>query len=169
MPPHEDAPRFAADRMLGRLARWLRILGFDVAYAPQLTGEVLLQLALREGRVMLTRDTRLLRRRPLPPHLFVVADRFREQLLQVARAFSLNVHARLLSRCVECNRELVQVERQAVHGRVPPYVWASQSRFRRCPRCGRLYWNGTHRAHILDELRRLGLGAEPRGGAASPH
>jgi uncharacterized protein with PIN domain len=152
-----DAPlaAFAVDKMLGRLARWLRILGHDVAYGPHLSGRTLLRRARRERRLLLTRDTRLLRDPELPPHLFIASDHFREQLRQVAAAVPLG--AGFLRRCLDCNRPLEAVAREAVAARVPPYVLATQDHFERCSRCRRIYWPATHRTHMLDELAALGL------------
>jgi uncharacterized protein len=146
---------FAVDKMLGRLARWLRILGHDVAYGPHLSGRTLVDRARREHRLLLTRDTRLLRDPHLPPHLFITSDHFREQLRQVAAAVPLG--AGFLHRCLDCNRPLEAVAREAVAATVPPYVLSTQERFERCPGCGRVYWPATHRAHMLDELAALGL------------
>ena len=154
-----EALRFAADRMLGRLARWLRILGHDVAYGPHLGGRSLVSCARREGRVILTRDTRLTRDRELPPHLFLESDHFREQLRQVAAAVPLST-SRMLRRCLDCNRILDEVPRERVQGRVPPYVWDTNERFLACGGCARLYWPATHRTHMLRELKGLGLVVE---------
>jgi uncharacterized protein with PIN domain len=152
---------FAVDKMLGRLARWLRILGHDVAYGPHLGGRTLASCARREGRLLLTRDTRLVRDPDLPPHLFVASDHFREQLRQVAAAVPLG--GRFLGRCLDCNRPIEPVEKDAVRERVPPYVFATQAAFHRCSGCGRLYWAATHRTRMLAELAALGLepGANP--------
>jgi uncharacterized protein with PIN domain len=141
--------------MLGRLARWLRILGHDVAYGPHLSGRTLVERARREQRLLLTRDTRLLRDPHLPPHLFIASDHFRDQLREVAAAARLG--AGFLHRCLDCNRPLEAVPRDAVAAAVPPYVFATQEHFQRCPHCGRVYWPATHRAHMLDELAALGL------------
>ena len=153
-----DDLRFAVDRMLGRLARWLRILGHDVAYGPHLGGRALIDLARREGRVLLTRDTRLVRSRDLPPHLFIDSDHFREQLRQVATAFALG-GAALLGRCLDCNRVLDELPRERARDRVPVFVWETAERFLVCGGCGRLYWPATHRAHVVRELEALGLAA----------
>jgi uncharacterized protein with PIN domain len=155
--------RFAVDRMLGRLARWLRILGHDVAYGPHLRGRTLAACARREERLLLTRDTRLVRDPDLPPHLFVTSDHFREQLREVAAAVPLAAGP-FLTRCLGCNRPLDEVARESVRERVPPYVWDTASRFLRCARCDRLYWPATHREHMLRELAALGL---PPAGAAA--
>ena len=156
--------RFAVDKMLGRLARWLRIIGQDVAYGPHLSGTTLLGTARREGRTILTRDTRVLRRRDLPPHLFIVSDRFREQLHQVVTQYGIDVYACLLTRCLECNVALVEVARPRVQGRVPPYVWATQARFHVCPRCDRVFWAATHLERMRAELERLGMPPSSRSG-----
>jgi uncharacterized protein with PIN domain len=148
--------RFAVDRMLGRLARWLRVLGHDVAYGSHLGGRTLLDCARREGRLLVTRDTRLLRGRDLPPHLFITSDHFREQLREVAGAVPLG-GAPLLHRCLDCNRPLDEVPRERAEGRVPAFVWSTTERFLGCACCGRLYWPATHRARMLGELEALGL------------
>ena len=95
---------FAVDKMLGRLARWLRILGHDVAYGPHLSGRTLVEHARRERRLLVTRDTRLLRDPHLPPHVFITSDHFREQLRQLASVVPLG--AGFLGRCLDCNRAL---------------------------------------------------------------
>lgn len=148
-------PKFAADAMLGRLAKWLRLLGFDTAYAPDLPDAALLARARREGRILLTRDTRLLRRRNLPPHVFVRDDDFRAQLRQVIGACGLEAGGGFLTRCAACNRELRPADRSAVRERVPPYVFATQEQFALCPDCGRVYWGATHVARMAEELRRI--------------
>lgn len=159
------APRFLADRMLGKLARWLRIVGYDTAYLPQLSPEGVMREARRQGRLILTRDTRLLRRKDAPPFVFVHSDRFREQLQQVVDTLHLDPVRALFTRCVECNRTLEEVTKDKVRDRVPEYVWQTQNEFRRCPECHRLYWGATHRDHVLAELQRLGMMREEGEGS----
>ncbi|MEW6299822.1 MAG: Mut7-C RNAse domain-containing protein [Thermodesulfobacteriota bacterium] len=151
------SPRFLADRTLGKLAKWLRILGYDTASLPQLTPDGLVREGRRQGRIILTRNTRLLRRRDAPPLIFVRSDHFREQLKQVVDACHLDPERWLFTRCIACNRALEEVPKDMVQGRVPEYVWHTQDVFCRCPQCQRVYWGATHRDHVLDELRRLGL------------
>lgn len=148
---------FAVDAMLGRLARWLRVLGHDAAYGPHLRGRTLLRLARAERRWVLTRDTRLRREAPLPPLVFVTSDHLREQLRQVAAAVPLDGRD-FLRRCVACNRLVEPVAPDAVRERVPPYVLATQRAFHVCPGCRRVYWSATHRTRIRAELEALGLG-----------
>ncbi|HSD10000.1 MAG TPA: Mut7-C RNAse domain-containing protein, partial [Candidatus Binatia bacterium] len=101
---------------------------------------------------------RLTRRAGLPPFLRVESDRFRDQLRQVIDAFAIDPEEALFRRCIECNTELVDAARAEAEGRVPTFVLASQTRFRRCPRCRHLYWEATHVARVRDELSRMGLG-----------
>jgi uncharacterized protein with PIN domain len=150
-------PRFLADRMVGRLARWLRIVGYDTAYLPQLSPQGLLREGRRQGRVLLTRDTRLLREKDAPPLLFIRDDHFREQLKQVIHECHLTPMTSLFSRCSECNQVLAAVEKETLQGQVPEYVWRTQETFHRCPECHRLYWGATHKDHVLAELRRIGI------------
>ena len=155
--PAAPASRFLADRMVGKLARWLRILGYDTVYLPQLSPEGVMREARRQGRLILTRDTRLLRRKDAPPFVFVQSDRFREQLRQVVDTLHLDPVRALFTRCAECSRTLEEVAKDQIRDRVPEYVWQTQNEFRRCPGCHRVYWGATHRDHVLAELQRLGM------------
>jgi len=161
--PPAAATAFAIDKMLGRLARWLRILGHDVAYGPHLSGRTLVERARRERRLLLTRDTQLLRDPHLPPHVFITSDHHREQLRQLAGVVPLG--AGFLRRCLDCNRTLETVARDDVRNAVPAYVFATQEHFQRCPHCGHVYWPATHRDHMRAELAALGLGAAVEGAA----
>jgi uncharacterized protein with PIN domain len=148
---------FAVDTMLGRLARWLRILGHDVAYGPHLRGRTLARCARREGRLLLTRDTRLVRDPELPRFLFVRSDRFRDQLREVAAVVPLG--GGFLTRCLDCNRPLTAAGPRAD---VPELVAASGAPLLRCPSCDRVYWHATHGEHMRAELAALGLAPEVR-------
>lgn len=147
---------FAVDRMLGRLARWLRALGHDAAYGPELHGPVLVATARREGRVIVTRDTRLARRRDLPPTIFIAHDRFRDQLLEVARAVPLAPEG-FCTRCLDCNVLLEETTREAVGERIPAHVLATEARVWTCPSCRRVFWAATHIARMRDEMAKLGI------------
>jgi hypothetical protein len=161
------APRFLADAMLGRLARWLRILGYDAEYFPGEDDE-LIRRARREGRLLLTRDTRLLRRRAagarpvpgrdaerLPPHLFIESDHVMEQLRQVVAALHLRPAAPPAHRCSCCNAVLEPRDKAQVLGLIPDFVWSHQQAFWACPRCQRIYWAGTHRRRMEEVIRAL--------------
>lgn len=149
-------PRFLADCMLGKVARWLAILGYDSAYARPEEGDdrALQERARREGRVLLTRDTRIPEVRGL--RMIVLREqRFEEQLRRVVREAGLAPDpARLFSRCTECNRALEPVAREAVLAELPPKVRELPTEFKRCPGCARLYWRGSHTDRTVAALRK---------------
>jgi hypothetical protein len=152
---NEEIPiRFASDAMVGRLARWLRILGHDIYYASKISDETLIDLARSEGRLILTRDTHLLQRKNLPPHLFIQDDRLEDQLRQVIRDLHIKAIG-LLTRCLNCNLLLTPISREEAKPWVPPYVYATQTRFRQCPGCRKIYWPGTHVSKIMARLKEL--------------
>ncbi len=152
-----EPPRFLADRMVGTLAKWLRILGYDTVYMPEVSPASVKREARRQDRILLTRRTCFLNQKDVPPFVFIRADRFREQLKQVCTDLQLTVSSSLLRRCSVCNRELETIDRERVQSRVPTYVWQTQSTFFRCRQCQRIYWNATHRERILEELRHMGM------------
>lgn len=151
------APRFAVDRTLGRLARWLRVLGFDAAYRAELPGARLLTLAAREERIVLTRDGRLRDPRGRARVIRIASDRFRDQLRELDGVLPLGAPESRPARCVECNEALESVASEAVAERVPEYVRATQHDFKRCPRCRRTFWPATHRVRMDAEIAALGL------------
>ncbi len=149
-------PEFIADAMLGRLAKWLRILGYRAYYFHQIDDGELVRRARELGAILLTRDTRLVQRRDLGPHLFVRDDHVRYQLKQVVEEFGLPVRRdRLFTVCVECNEPLTGVDREAARGLVPPYVYATQKSFSTCQVCGRIYWGATHQDHMLEQIKTI--------------
>ena len=147
-------PKFAADVMLARLARWLRLMGADVTWGGELHGGALLEAARREGRIALTRDKRL---RTAPDALFIESNYFREQLRQVLERYPFDPRAHAFTRCSECNEPLIRVSRELVRSRVPMFVYASHETFAECERCGRIYWEATHLERALRELESLGF------------
>lgn len=153
----KEGARFLCDAMLGRLCKWLRLLGVDARYAD-LPDEELLAVARAEGRVLLTRDTRLVRRGDVGAHCLVRSDHVQEQLCQVTEAFGLDPAAGAAgTRCLRCNAELEALPRPAAAGRVPPHVWRTHREFTRCPRCGRIYWPGTHWERMAKQLSAISL------------
>lgn len=141
--------------MLGRLAKWLRILGYDTLYLGHESDQRLAKMAAQEGRVLLTRDTDLASRKGFQK-LLVRSHRLSEQLSQVIEELDLRVDDRTLSLCLICNQPLEEIGKEEVRNKVPPYVYETHARFYRCPRCRRIYWSGTHLDHIREELRKLG-------------
>lgn len=134
--------KLLADGMLGKLAKWLRLLGYDTVYDNAADDHELARRARAEGRVLLTRDHKLAGRRGLRT-LLVESEVLEEQVRQVQDVLG-PPPAPAFSRCAVCNTALEQVSPQDVASRVPPYVVRTQTDFRRCPGCGRVYWPGTH-------------------------
>jgi hypothetical protein len=141
--------------MLGRLTRWLRIMGQDVIYGPELSGAGLLRAARQQGRLILTRDRAVAKRNP-PPYLMIRSDHFREQLEQVIDECGLDPMKDAFARCAECNTVLQSVAKSSVEDKVPPYVLATQDKFSFCATCRRIYWPATHQQRMLAELQSLG-------------
>lgn len=152
-----DVPRFAVDRMLGRLARWLRVLGFDASYRKELPGEHLLTLAAREERIVVTRDARLRDPRGRARVIRVTSADFRDQLRELDRVLPLGGVDTRPQRCVECNEAVLPLAPGEVPESVPEYVRTTQTDFRRCPRCRRVFWPATHRARMDSEIAALQL------------
>ena len=157
---------FIADTMLGRLVRWLRVMGCDVEYFPEIGDAELVERGARDGRMILTRDTLLVRRRRARNNCFFVeGDHFRDQVRQVVRAFAIDPIGGFLTRCLVCNALLHDIARENAEGEIPPYVFATQEHFRICPDCRRLYWGGTHRERMVAELKdMLGYDGDQRPG-----
>jgi uncharacterized protein with PIN domain len=149
-------PRFAADAMLGRLARWLRVLGFDTTWQAHVPDAALVRHALEEQRTVLTRDRRLPEEWTRVPVFVLHAEDLRGQLAELGARFALSSRARPFTRCNRCNETLVPASEAEVRERVPPAVRARHPGFLRCPRCGRVYWAGSHVARMRALL------AEPR-------
>ncbi|MEW5746986.1 MAG: Mut7-C RNAse domain-containing protein [Nitrospirota bacterium] len=153
-----DTPRFVADVMLGSLATWLRILGFDTLYCNRIDDRTLLRIAAQEQRILLTRDTGIPSRRGNSTVALIRAEEVFEQLAEVL-AF-LRQSARLPSlplpaRCPRCNGTLEPASREAVAESVPEHVLLSADSFFRCRECGKVYWEGSHANRIKSKLKEV--------------
>jgi uncharacterized protein with PIN domain len=142
--------KFIVDGMLGRLAKWLRILGYDTTYSPHLDDDQLVRQARAEGRLLLTRDRGLARRRGLQC-LLIESDHLEEQLGQILVELALTGE-HPFSRCPACNTPLHRVEKPELEGRVPPHIFRTHKDFRLCPHCDKIYWPGTHWARMQEKL-----------------
>jgi uncharacterized protein len=137
----EPAPRLLVDAMLGRLVRWLRLMGYDAAYWRDGSDEALIAAAQEADRLIVTRDRALARRRGVRAVL-IAAEALDEQIVEARTA--LGGSPAPFTRCSECGGELTDLSRAAARDLVPPYVWQTQTQFSRCALCGRVYWKGTH-------------------------
>jgi uncharacterized protein with PIN domain len=146
--------RFVADCHLGKLARHLRFGGFDTLYCPRAEDGELLELARREGRLLLTRD-RELAARGGKDALLLRSIRLEEQLAELVRALPLAEGFAPFTRCMVCNTPLRTIAREEACSRVPPRVCDSFDAFRCCPGCGRIYWQGDHYAAMMQRWEML--------------
>jgi len=149
--------KFIADRMLGKLAIWLRLMGYDTLYENTVADEELLSLLKSSpDRILLSRNVGLVERLDPNRYIFVPPDDPKAQLRFLVKALALVPNPScFFTRCSRCNAILEQVDRGAVAGRVPEYVWTSQEVFSRCKNCGKIYWPGTHVTRFEDQLKRV--------------
>jgi len=148
-------PRFIADVMLGRLAKWLRISGFDVLYSNKFSDDELVKISNSEERVLLSRDIRLLLRKAVRHFIFLESQDLQDQIRQVFKALSLETVPSLLTRCLSCNEPLRDITPDEVRDAVPPFVFETQRVFKSCPKCGKIFWAGTHRNSVIWNLEKL--------------
>jgi len=149
--------KFILTRELGRLAKWLRILGYDTIYFYQANSGSLLIQALREDRIILTRNHRLSRPGGAPI-VMVRSEILKEQIGEVLK--QLHIEPRddiMFSLCVICNTRLIPVSKEKVKDKVPEYVFSTQEDFITCPSCNRVYWQGTHWGNVKEMLKEIGL------------
>ena len=143
-------PCFDVDGMLGRLAKWLRILGFDAAYPRTAPGE---------GRYFVTAQ----KRAEVGQTIVVSSDDHMEQLKQVLTAIDVRPDPSLFfSRCLICNAPVVEISKADAAGRVPEEILGSRLEFHECPQCRRVYWEGSHLSRIIRRLESAGLSLRPR-------
>ena len=141
--------------MLGTLARWLRILGYDTIFDPALDDHQLARLALAQDRVLLTRDRALSQKRGVRT-LLIESEQLDDQIRQVLADLQLEP-GRSFSRCPVCNELLEPIDREAAQNRVPAYVARTHETFKHCPGCGRVYWRGSHWQQMDEHLAQLQL------------
>ncbi|MDD5773091.1 MAG: Mut7-C RNAse domain-containing protein [bacterium] len=147
--------KFIVDNMLGRLAKWLRIAGYDTLYFNSIEDDKLIDIALKENRIILTRDTRLIKRKLVKNYILINNDFWNNQLKELSENIKLDLSSNILTRCVFCNDILSQIEKEKVINKVPPYVFETQNIFLSCPKCERIFWQGTHFAEIKKVLNNI--------------
>ncbi|OMC38993.1 hypothetical protein A5740_02835 [Mycobacterium sp. GA-1841] len=137
-------PRFVVDVNLGRLARLLRVVGFDVWWSNDADDQTLAEISLEQQRILLTRDRGLLKRRAITHGFFVRSDQPEEQTLEVMRRLDLRRRVAPFTRCLRCNGALAAVGKEQVLDRLEPLTRRYYDEFSQCPDCGQIHWAGTH-------------------------
>lgn len=143
--------RFVADNHLGRLARFLRLLGIDTLYEREYDDPELVRISVEEQRIVLTRDVGLLKRGSLEHGYYVRSTDPREQVVEVVRRFDLADRLTPFSRCMVCNGMLVPASKESIADRLPPRTRQDVDEYRACSSCNKIYWQGAHH----QDLRRI--------------
>ncbi len=147
---------------MGKLVKWLRTMGYDTRFFDGSDDSELIAIALAEDRVILTRDTQIMRRRVVTSGrlktVLLQSDKPERQIRQVMGTLNLDCQFRPFSICLECNQPLVERSRERVKDLVPPYVCQTQSQYMECPACHRIYWRGTHWQAMTKKLEKFRKG-----------
>ena len=146
-------PKFMVDHMLGSLARWLRMMGYDTAYDKTKEDPEIAKQARDENRFILTRDKELAKE---PGAFLLDKEDLDEQLKAVSEKFGLKYSDDLI-RCSTCNGDLVALPKEEAKGKVPEGAYQVNERFWRCSKCEKIYWKGTHWNGITERFKRLSL------------
>ena len=154
-----EAFKFIVDHNVGKMAKWLRMMGYDTLFFNGGEDSKLVAIALEQGRFILIRDSGIIQRRLIKRGkiraLLIEGDRIESQMKQVVDTLGLDIHFKPFSVCLECNQPLEERNKQQVEGRVPPYVFKTQQQYMECPACGRIYWRGTHWQEMNSKLEKL--------------
>jgi len=147
--------KFILTKELGRLAKWLRILGFDTSYYNQDKLSSLIIQALRDERIILTRNQRLPQARGLKIVL-IKNEKIKKQVEEVLKTLKIVLEPEMMfSRCILCNAKLADIAKDKVKDKVPEYVFKTQEDFVTCPKCQRIYWQGTHWGNVQKTLEEI--------------
>jgi uncharacterized protein with PIN domain len=153
-----ERQKFLCDPTVGRLCRYMRMIGYDTAMAESHEAKEVLSTALDQGRTILTRNSVLAGMKLARDIVLLTEDDPWQQLRVVIEECGLMVdESHVLTRCLEDNEPLREIARKEVKGKVWPYVYQTQGRFIRCPSCGRIYWPATHVEAMMKKLRAEGL------------
>ncbi len=144
----EQEYRFIVDINSAKLARWLRIMGYDTLLFRDIDDGIMVKIALKQNRIILTRDGQMLKRHLITSGkikaVLIRDEEPKAQLLQVARQLKLKYNFRPFTLCLECNQTLELRQKEQIRDRIPPHVYQTQDTFMECPVCHRIYWKGTH-------------------------
>ncbi|MDH4067965.1 MAG: Mut7-C RNAse domain-containing protein [Dehalococcoidia bacterium] len=154
--------KFIADNNVGKLARWLRMIGYDTTLLRQKDDAQMIKIALGENRVILTKDAQFMKRRLVTngslKTVHIDQDDPKLQVQEVVKTLALDYHFRPFSLCLECNEVLVARDKENVKNLVPAHVFETQSRYTQCPACHRVYWPGTHWQAMVKRMEGLHRG-----------
>jgi uncharacterized protein with PIN domain len=141
--------------MLGKLAKWLKILGFDVLFFSKIEDDELLTIAGNEGRILLTRDTGLIQRAKDVETLYLKSEEWPDQVQQVLGHFDLQEKVNPHTRCIDCNVVLKNLPKKNAKNLVSAFVFEQADSFALCPNCGRVFWRGTHFKDMEAKIQKM--------------
>lgn len=150
----EAKKKYLADVQLGRLTKWLRLLGFDTAYYKSASLFTMSRIAKQEGRIFLTRSRKNARSKLFEAVVLIHSAYIDDQLQELLKESSFT-HERMFTRCSLCNQTLNDIEKEKVVSLVPDYVYRNNDHFKLCRKCGRVYWKGTHHRAVLEKLAEI--------------
>jgi len=148
-------PMFVADVHLGRLARYLRMMGFDVVYKNNFNDEEIIHFSLTEKRAILTKDRGILKRNEVTHGYWVRSAKVEEQVKEILERFHLQKVIKEFTRCIECNELLMNIDKEKIMDDLPIKVAQLQNEFHKCPSCKKIYWKGTHYNRMLTFIQSL--------------
>ncbi len=151
--------KFIADNNVGKLARWLRLMGYDTLLFEQKDDGQMIKTAMGEDRVILTKDTQFMKRRLVTngkiKAILIRRDEPEIQVQEVVKTLNLNYHFKPFSLCLECNQVLIARGKEELKNLVPAHVFETQTQYMECPACHRIYWQGTHWQAMVKKLQDL--------------
>lgn len=159
--------KFIADNNVSKLARWLRLLGYDTLLFKEKDDGQMIKIALSENRVILTKDTQFIKRHLVTNGtlrtIHITQDDPKLQVQEVVKTLNLNYHFKPFSLCLECNQVLIARGKEDVKNLIPAHVFETQTQYTECPTCHRIYWRGTHWQAMVKKLQDL------QGGGSENH
>lgn len=151
--------KFIADNNVGKLAKWLRIIGYDTLLFKEKNDNKMIEIALNEDRVILTKNSQIMKRRLVTngelKAVHIKCDEPKVQLRETVKLLNLDYNFNPFSLCLKCNQKLVPQNKEEMRDLVPPRVFEIQKQYMECPSCHRIYWHGTHWQAMVRELESI--------------
>ena len=147
-------PKFLLAENLNRLAKWLRMLGYDTAIYKSISFSNMIRLAVKERRIILTRSKKQAKSKLKFSRILIKTDNHLQQILELNEIISFNVKY-IFSRCLLCNKQLSDIKKESFKELIPEFIYENHTDFKICRKCGKIYWQGTHYKSMLVELKKL--------------
>ncbi len=163
--------KFIVDHNVGKLTKWLRMMGYDTLFFDGEDDWLMVRAALAEDRIILTRDTQVMKRgvviKGRIKAILIQSEEPKQQMQQVVETLNLDCQSKLFTICLECNQPLEEKSKQQVQDQVPPYIFQTKNQYVECPACHRIYWRGTHWQAMTEQLKKFMEGRAEKGAESS--